>query len=115
MQFQIDSRDVSGVTVLDLDGRLVMGHETQALGDRVHQLVAEKKTRILLNIKNVSYIDSAGVGELVACLTTARKNGGALKFASPSSFVSDVLRAVRLTNVLEPYNTEEEALASFTN
>lgn len=113
MRLQIDSREVSGVTVLDLDGQLVMGIETQTLCDRVHQLIAEQKTKILINAGKIFYIDSFGVGELVACLTTAVKNGGSLKFASPSDFVRDVLRAVRLMNVLELYDTEEEAIASF--
>lgn len=112
MRLRIESRAASGVTVLELEGQLVMGLETQALGELVHQLVAEE-ARILLNLAKLSYIDSAGVGELVACLTTARKSGGALKFASPSDFVSDVLQAVRLMAVLAPYTTEEEALASF--
>lgn len=113
MGLQIASREAGDVTVLVLDGRLVMGRETQSLSDHVRRLLAENKTSILLNIEKVSYIDSSGVGELVACQTTAKKNGGVLKIASPCEFVSDVLRAVRLIDVLDLYATEAEALASF--
>lgn len=112
MSLQIGLREVGEVTVLDLNGLLRMGEETLNLQKCIHKLVTEEKTKFVIN-GDLSYIDSAGVGELVACFSTVKKNNGALKMANLSEFVHDVLRATKLLTVLDVYQTEDEALASF--
>lgn len=113
MRLHIDTRAAGDIAVLDLRGHLVMGFETQRLNEQIHETVGQGKSRIVMNLENVTFIDSSGVGELVASLSTAKKNGGGLKLARPTEFVHDVLRATRLLNVLELYESEQEALASF--
>jgi len=113
MSLRIDVREAGDVTVLELTGHLVLGLESQTLSQRVKQLVAEGKKKIVVNAKNVAFIDSCGVGELVAAYTTLKKNEGAFKLASPQKMVSEVLRLSRLPTVIEVFDTEEKALASF--
>lgn len=113
MSLRIDARNVGEVTVLELTGHLVLGLESQTLSQRVKQLVAEQKTRIVVNLKNVAFIDSCGVGELVASYTTLKKNNGALKLAAPQKMVFEVLRLARLPTIVEVFDTEELAVASF--
>jgi anti-sigma B factor antagonist len=110
----IDEREKNGVTILDLNGRLVFGPDSQTLNQQVKRLVAQQKTRILVNLSGISFIDSCGVGELVASLSTVKKSDGVLKAAAPTSMVKEVLRIVRVTKIIDIYNTEEEALASFS-
>src|SRR5205085_10365320 len=95
MSLRIDVRTVGEVTVLDLSGHLIVGQESQSLSQRVKQLVAEQKSKVLLNLKEVTFIDSCGVGELVSSYTTLKKTGGALKLAAPQKMVFEVLRIAR--------------------
>jgi anti-sigma B factor antagonist len=92
---------------------LTLGLESLSLAERVQQLVKEQKTSILVNLEQLTFIDSNGVGELIASLTTVRKVGGRLKLAGPKDQVLKVLQIVRVPQVVELYDTEQEALASF--
>jgi anti-sigma B factor antagonist len=110
---QIDTKDAEGVTVLSLCGRLILGTESQSLAEHIKQLVKQQKTTILLNMEQLTFIDSCGVGELVAGFTTVRKSGGTLKLSCARQRVLEILQIVRIPQVVELYNTEHEALASF--
>ena len=107
---EIRSRDVGGITVLDLKGSLVAGLGLDALAQRFKQLVSEQRVNMVLNLKDVSVIDSRGVGELVANFSSLKKNGGSLKLACPGKFVREVLQITRIATIIETYDTEEAAL-----
>jgi anti-sigma B factor antagonist len=112
---QIDQKQSDGVTVLTLSGRLVLGEESSSLGRKIKQLASEQTGQILVNIEDVNYIDSCGVGELISGFTTVRKSGGTLKVCSPRDMVLKVLNLVKLPKVVEVYPTEQEALESFAS
>ena len=114
MLLRIVESQLGNVTVLTLSGHLTMGRQAEELKQRLQTLVADKKNNIIMNIDEVAYIDSYGLGELVACLTAARKSGGSLKLVKPTEFVRDVLRTTRLDTLFALYDSDEEALASFT-
>lgn len=114
MRLCINTRDAGGVTVLELSGHIALGCEPEALRDCVKQLVTEKKRRIVMNVQKVTFIDSSGLGELVTSFTTVKKSGGSLKLANPTKRFREILQVTHLLNVLELYNNEEEALASFS-
>jgi anti-sigma B factor antagonist len=110
----IKTRDVGGITVLDLSGTLVAGLGLESLRQRIGQLVAEQRLNVVLNAQGVSVIDSSGVGDLVGSFSTLKKSGGSLKLASPTKFVRDVLQIARIPTIIEVYDTEEAALKAFT-
>jgi anti-sigma B factor antagonist len=113
MQIKIDVRQLSdGIIVVNCAGRLIFGDETAALRDRVRALVKDG-SQIVLNLAEVSYIDSGGLGTLVALYTTARNAGGAIKLARLTPRVGDLLQVTKLLTVFEVYNSEEEAVQSF--
>src|SRR6476469_7575682 len=89
---EIKVRDVGGITVLDLKGSLVAGLGLEALAQRFKQLVAEQRVKVVLNVKDVSVIDSRGVGDLVGGFSSLKKNGGSLKIACPGKLVREVLQ-----------------------
>src|SRR5262249_997202 len=109
----IKTRDAGDITVLDLNGCLVSGLGLESLRPRIEQLVAERKVNIVLNTKEVSVIDSAGVGDLVGCFSMLKKNGGSLKVASPAKLVREVLQIARIPTLIEVFDTEEAALKAF--
>lgn len=111
----IDTRQVENVTVLDLTGDLVFGPSSNSLAQHIRQLAAGDETRILVNLDGVTFIDSCGVGELIAGFTSVRKGGGVLKVSGANDRISEVLRIVRLPLVIDVYETEPEALASFAD
>ena len=113
MALLIDSRDVSHVTILDIRGRIVLGDEIHRLRDAVRNLVAEGKKKIILNLAEVDYIDSSGVGELVGAFTTVRNAGGELKLLNLSQKVHDVLHVTKLYTVFDIRDDEFQAVKSF--
>ena len=113
MPLKIDSREVSHVTILDIDGRIVLGEETHALRDAVRDLVKQGKKKIILNLANVDYIDSSGVGELVGSFTTVRNAGGELKLLNLTQKVHDVLNVTKLYTVFDIRDDEFKAVKSF--
>ena len=113
MQLKIKVRTLNdGIVVVDCAGRLVFGEETAELRDRVRALTTEG-SRIILNLAEVTYIDSGGLGTLVALYTTARNTGASIKLARLTPRVGDLLQVTKLLTVFEVYNSEEEAVESF--
>ena len=113
MQLKITTRTLNdGIVVVDCAGRLVFGEETAALRDQVRALTT-KDGRIILNLGEVTYIDSGGLGTLVALYTTARNSGASIKLARLTPRVGDLLQVTKLLTVFEVYNSEEEAVESF--
>jgi anti-sigma B factor antagonist len=104
---------VGGVILLDLRGRIILGPETTALREKVNQLVAAGYTKIVLNLEEVSYVDSVGLSTLVASYTSARKQGGDMKLLHLTSRVRDLLQITHLTMVFDTYDNFEEAARSF--
>jgi anti-sigma B factor antagonist len=110
---EIKTRDHGGLTVLDLHGCLSSGLGLEALRPTIEKLVAEKRLNVVLNAKDVSVIDSQGLGELVASFSLIKRSGGTLKVASPSQIVRDVLQITKVPKIIEVHETEAAALESF--
>lgn len=113
MELKINVRTLSdGIVVVDLAGRLVFGEETAALRDQVKALITED-ARIVLSLAEVTYIDSGGLGTLVALYTTAQNAGASVKLARLTKRVGDLLQVTKLLTVFEVYDSEEAAVQSF--
>jgi anti-sigma B factor antagonist len=112
MQLKLNTRTVNDVAVVDCNGRIVFGEESALLRDTLKQLIQEKN-QIVLNLSGISYIDSGGLGTLVALYTTAQNAGGSLKLANLTQRVDDLLQVTKLLTVFEVYDSEDKALASF--
>jgi anti-sigma B factor antagonist len=113
VSLKITTREVDGVTILDVVGRITLGKETGMLRDTVRDLAAQGKKKILLNLAQVDYIDSTGVGELVGSFTTVRNSGGELKLLNLSQKVNDVLHVTKLYTVFDVKDDEFTAVKSF--
>ena len=113
MPLTITTREANGVTILDLSGKIVLGEESASLRERIKQLLADNKKKVLLNLENVGFIDSAGVGTLVAAYTTIKANEGELKLVNLTKKFRETLQITRLLTVFEVYDTEAHALDSF--
>lgn len=112
MALAIDESQLGNVTLLKLSGQLTMGLESGELKQRIQKLVTEGKINVIMNIGELNFIDSYGLGELVACLSALKKSGGSLTLAKPTEFVRDILRTTRLNTLLVSYESDEDALAS---
>ena len=110
----IGQRTVGSVEVLDLDGKLILGDGSGQLKDKVHSLVFQGQKQIVLNLAGVSYMDSAGLGELIASYTTASREGGKVKIANLTKRVTDLLTIAKVLTVFDVYESEADALKSFT-
>ncbi len=106
-------RQVGNVAVMDLSGKITIGEGDVILRDKVHELLDSGKSNLLLNLEKVTYMDSAGIGELVACYKRAREKGGTVKLLKPSGKVYDLLQLTKLEEVFDTYTTEKEALSSY--
>lgn len=113
MSLKITTREVDGVAILDVVGRITLGKETGMLRDTVRDLAAQGRKKILLNLAQVDYIDSTGVGELVGSFTTVRNSGGELKLLNLSQKVNDVLHVTKLYTVFDVKDDEFTAVKSF--
>lgn len=113
MSLSIGTREVSHVTILDVRGRIVLGDELDQLRSAVRSLLDEGKKKIILNLAEVDYIDSSGVGELVGCFTTVRNAGGELKLLNLTQKVHDVLHVTKLYTVFDIKDDEFHAVKSF--
>ncbi len=109
----ITTREVSHVTIVDINGRITLGDETGLLRDTVRKLIAQGKKKIVLNLAKVDYIDSSGVGELVSSFTTVRNAGGELKLLALTKKVEDVLYVTKLYTVFDVKDDEFTAVKSF--
>jgi anti-sigma B factor antagonist len=109
----ISNKEIDGVSIVALDGRIVLGEESNSLRERVKALIAEGKKKIVLNMANVKYIDSAGLGILVAAHVSAKTQGAALHLCNLGDKFHDVLQLTRLLTVFSVYDNEAEAIRSF--
>jgi anti-sigma B factor antagonist len=112
MQLKLNTRVEKGVTIVDCDGRIVFGEESALLRDTLKKMIVEN-SQIVLNLGRISYIDSGGLGTLVALYTSAQNAGGAVKLANLTQRVDDLLQVTKLLTVFEVYDSEEKAIASF--
>lgn len=110
---KIVERQVGDVTILDLHGKILIGEGDDALRDAVTKLVDGGKTKILLNLGDVPYVDSAGLGEIVRCYTTVSRKGGKLKLINLTKKIQDLLAITKLLTVFETHDSEEEGVKSF--
>lgn len=109
----INERRTGDVTILDLKGKLRVGGNTLALHKSIRTLVAEKKILILLNLTDVTFIDSSGLGELVASQVSVENSGGEIKLLGVAGTLQDLFAATRLSTVFDAYQDEEEAIQNF--
>jgi anti-sigma B factor antagonist len=114
MQLRMSTRSLGGVLVVDCSGRLVFGEESASLRDNVKKVLAQNP-KVVLNLYEVNYIDSGGLGTLVSLYTSARNVGGAVKLARLSQRVGDLLQVTKLLTIFEVFDSEESAAQSFKN
>ena len=112
MQLSLSTRTINGIMIVDCAGRIVFGEESAYLRDTVKKLLAEQN-RLVLNLSGINYIDSGGLGTLVALYTTARTAGGAVKLANLTQRVGDLLQVTKLVTIFEIYDNEQRAVDSF--
>jgi len=111
---QIEERVVDGVTILDLKGKITLGEGDEALKDKINSLLMQEKKKILLNLADVPYIDSAGLGEIVRTYTTVSRQGGQLKLVNLTKRITDLLMITKLLTVFETFESEPDALKSYS-
>jgi len=113
MALRATYRESQGITVVDIGGRITLGEGSALLRKTVRELLEEKRTLILLNLADVDYIDSSGIGELVSAYTGVKNRGGALKLLHLTKKVHDLLQLTKLFTVFDVYSDESIALSSF--
>jgi anti-sigma B factor antagonist len=109
----ITERQVGDVTVLDLEGKILLGEGDIQLKQYVSDLIARGVRRVLLNCREVPYMDSSGLGEVVRCYTTVKRAGGELKLVNLTKRLVDLLTITKLISVFETHDSEEKAINSF--
>jgi anti-sigma B factor antagonist len=110
---KLSTRQVGDVTVIDVAGRITLGEGSSALRDALRELVGKNQKKILLNLGEVSYIDSSGIGELVSGFTTVTNSGGNLKLLNLNKRVKDLLQITKLYTVFDVHEDEAGAIRSF--
>ncbi len=113
MSMKANTRNVDGVTIVDLSGRITLGEGSVILRDTVRDLVGKGNKKILLNLGEVNYIDSSGIGELVSAFTSVRNQGGELKLLNLTKKVHDLLQITKLYTVFDVKDDETAAIKSF--
>ena len=113
MSMKLTIREVNEVTILDLTGRITLGGESGRLRDAVREIVVKGSKRIILNLGEVSYIDSSGLGELVSAFIAVKNAGGELKLLNVTKHVSDLLVITKLVTVFDVSDNEMAAISSF--
>ena len=111
---QIEERNVGDVVVLDLKGKITLGEGDELLKDKVNSLVNQGHKKIVLNLADVPYIDSAGLGEVVRAYTTVSRQAGSLKLVNLTKRITDLLSITKLLTVFETFDSESEAVKSFS-
>jgi anti-sigma B factor antagonist len=107
------TRQVDAVTIVDLSGRITLGEGSVVLRDTIRDVIAQGHKKILLNLGDVTYIDSSGIGELVSGFTSVRNQGGELKLLNLTKKVHDLLQITKLYTVFDVKDDEASAIASF--
>jgi len=111
---QIQERKVGDVVVLDLKGKITLGEGDELLKDKVNSLVNQGHKKVILNLADVPYIDSAGLGEVVRTYTTVSRQGGSLKLLNLTKRITDLLSITKLLTVFETFDSENDAVRSFS-
>jgi anti-sigma B factor antagonist len=111
---QIEQRAVGSVVILDLKGKITLGEGDEVLKDKINSLILQGHKKMLLNLADVPYIDSAGLGEIVRTYTTVSRQGGQLKLVNLTKRITDLLMITKLLTVFETFDSEQEALKSFS-
>ena len=114
MSIQVTTRQVGDVSVVDVVGRITLGEGASALRETIRGLVAKDHKKVILNLGEVSYIDSSGIGELVSGFTTVTNHGGVLKLLGLTKRVQDLLQITKLYTVFDIYDSETSAVRSFS-
>ncbi len=109
----IEERAIGDVMVLDLKGRVTLGEGDELLKDKVNSLINQGQKKLVLNLADVPYIDSAGLGEIVRTYTTVSRQGGSLKLLSLTKRITDLLSITKLLTVFETFESEQDAVKSF--
>ncbi len=112
-ELNITERQAGDVTILDMNGKVTIGEGSVALRTTIRRLISEGKKNILLNLGQVGYVDSSGIGELVSSFTTVNKEGGKLKLLNLTQKIQDLLAITKLLTVFDVYDSEGDALSSF--
>ena len=112
---QIEERTIGDVVVLDLKGKVTLGQGDELLKDKVNSLVNQGHRKILLNLADVPYVDSAGLGESVRTYTTVSRQGGSMKLLNLTKRITDLLSITKLLTVFETFDAESEAVRSFSS
>lgn len=113
MGLQVHERQREGITILDLAGRITVGDESETLRDAIRTRAATGARNFILNLHEIDYIDSTGLGAMVVCFTSLRKTGGRLKLESLNRRTVELLVLTKLTTVFELFNDEQDAVNSF--
>ncbi|HTV57632.1 MAG TPA: STAS domain-containing protein [Verrucomicrobiae bacterium] len=113
MALRMTDRQIDGVDVVEIEGRIVLGEESNQFREKVKSLLAAGNKKVVLNMANVSYIDSAGLGTLVATFHSARTQGATLKLANLGNKFKEVLQVTKLMTVFDTYDSETAAVQSF--
>ena len=111
---QIEERAAGEVTILDLKGKMTLGEGDEILKDKINSLVLQGRKQLVLNLADVPYIDSAGLGEVVRTYTTVKRQGGSLRLLNLTKRIEDLLAITKLLTVFETYDNEADAVRSFT-
>lgn len=111
---QIEERNIGDVVVLDVKGRVMLGEGDEILKDKVNSLLNRNQKKIVLNLADVPYIDSAGLGEIVRTFTTVSRQGGSLKLLNLTKRITDLLSITKLLTVFETFDSETDAVQSFS-
>lgn len=114
MSLKLSARTLGGVKIIDCNGRIVFGEEASQLRDTIKKDLAENN-RIVLNLANVNYIDSGGIGTMVSLFTSARNAGGDIKLLHLTKRVGDLLQITKLITVFESYDDEQKAVNAFSS
>ena len=114
MSLKASTRQVDGITVMDLSGRITLGEGSVILRDRIRDLLGQGEKKILLNLGDVTYIDSSGIGELVSAFTAVRKEGGELKLLNLTKKVHDLLQITKRYTVFDVKDDEAAAIAAYS-
>jgi len=113
MALQIKEQELDGITILGISGRVTLGEASHQLRTKLKDLLAAGKSKVVLDLADVGYIDSAGLGTLVAGYTSARNGGATLKLANLTKKIKDQMHITKLVTVFETYDSVDEAIKSF--
>ena len=110
----MEERPTEGVMILDLKGKLTIGEDVELVKDKINSLIQQGEKKLLLNLAEVPYVDSAGLGEIVRTYTTVNRQGGSLKLLHLTKRIEDLLAITKLLTVFDTFDSEQEAISSFS-